>query len=176
MHPKPSSQCGSLFPKKLVITYFCSLYGHAIPSLKKWSLFLHAPWVWAGLCLFWPTEHDGDDTMPVSSQVLRRAGSFYFLTLESQLPCKCEYPETTMLQEAQAMWKRSSGWDSISVERSHMKTHQIIRHLVPAQHSQLLSAAQRVTPVKATWTKESPSRALPRFLTHKIVSKIKWFF
>lgn len=57
----------------------------------KWSLFLcHPPWVWAGLGLFWPTEH-------VSSQVLRRAGSFRFLTLVSQLPCTCAYLETTVL-------------------------------------------------------------------------------
>lgn len=46
--------------------------------------------------------------MPVSSQVLKRAGSLYCLTLESQLP-QCDLPDTTMLQEAQAIWKMLEG-------------------------------------------------------------------
>lgn len=109
--PKAQFTMWLLVRKEACHHLFCSLYGHTISSLKSGvSSSTPLSLGWLGLWLLWPTEHDGDDTMPVSRQVLKRAGSLYCLTLESQLP-QCDPPDTTMLQEAQAIWKRLAGWD-----------------------------------------------------------------
>lgn len=78
-------------PGPNVVTYFQRSLSSVIllpvwashSPMEKWSLFLCPPWVWASLWLLWFTEHEGDDAMPVSNQVLRRAGSFHSLPLQT---------------------------------------------------------------------------------------------
>lgn len=86
--PTSSSQHDSLFPKTLAINYFAPCVGMTLPH---WEVESIPPSLWS---LGWPMTALSNRIcwrwLRASSEpVLERAGSFHFLTLESQLPCKC---------------------------------------------------------------------------------------
>lgn len=132
--------------------------------IEEWSLFLHLPWVWASLWRHWPIEYAGRDSLPVLSRVL--GGSWKPAATKVQL-CWVSHAA-----RSQVMWRRPP-YGEMEVTWRHIKLSDI--------QSQPRSVSCWKQPNK--WpqsvpqgTKESSSRALPKLLTHKMVSKVIWLF
>lgn len=121
-------------------------------SRRRWDLFLLS------------NRLQWSDALPVLGLAVKNPGDFHPCSLGSQLPCK-------------GAWARLLNKERFRGERGAMQS--ALRHrqrigaflALPVQPSHPLNAVEWVTPGYATWSKNQPSRALSKFLTHRIMKK-----
>lgn len=138
---------------------------------KRWSLFLQ-PWTWVRpiTALNNRTQQRWGCVSPGWPSI------FCFLLLASQLPCKSVptlgKPQREKPKFKQRCWRMRCHVDT---ERGRGPTRQ--RRASEEVSPGVDSGSPGTTLLDATWIRNKPpSWALPEFLTHKTVDKIKWLF
>lgn len=156
--------------------YFPKLVQQYSPSSALLQCALATPpshCVPTALNLGWPWDcFDQQNTAKVNVPI---PGTALYFPGSSRSPTnikKCCYPETNILRECQAMWRGSGGgatwrkrglWAPTPPPPTRHQTCEWRSHLENGSSQPLA-------------TQEILSWVLPKILTHKILSKIKWFF
>lgn len=125
----------------------------------------HPPWFWTVLWLLWLIDYGIIGAMPIPSPIFKRTGSFLLVLLSpkqgTMQKSNCP-PKESMWRDALRPMERGRG------PKPFLSRHQACgwNHHGPSDHTSHQLKSTQSMPCGA---EESPSQALPKFLTHKIM-------